>query len=152
MGSHLRPNWFPGEQKVVFTNKQSASDIYAIDISGNILINLTNHPANDEAGVISPDGKYLLFSSDREGNNNQELYLMNIETKKLENITQTPEWELIGRWSADGQRVYFGSNKDGNWELYVYDLQTRETLRLTTSEGFDGDPRVLTGIARIYTD
>lgn len=144
-GNSFKASWYPDETRITFTNDQTGDkEIYAIDMDRSNLTNLTNLPnSNEEAGEISPDGSFLLFSSNRDGNRNQELYIMNLQTKSLENITNTPDWELIGRWSSDGKRIYFGSNKDGNWELYRYTLSNKQTTRLTNDEGFDGDPRVV---------
>lgn len=144
VGKSYKAAWYPNGKAVVFTNDfQGSSEIFSINIDGSNLQNLTNHPANDEMGEISPDGKKLLFSSDRAGEGNRDLYIQNLETGTLTNITNTPDWELIGRWSLDGKRIYFGSNKDGNWELYAYYLKNKRTKRLTFSEAFDGDPRVV---------
>ena len=143
-GIAIKPSWFPGEDRATFTSNHTGNnEVYAIDISGENLINLTAHPSNDEAGEVSPNGKYLLFSSSRDGENNQDLYILDLETQEIENITQTSDWELIGRWSGDGQRIYFGSNKDGNWEIYVYERASRSTHRLSRNEVFDGDPRII---------
>ncbi len=143
-GKSFKAAWFPTEDKILFSNNQNGNtDIYSVDVNGENLKQLTNHQGNEESGAISPDGKYLIFSSNQEGKNNQELYIQMMETGEVQNITNTPNWELIGRWSGDGKRIYFGSNKDGNWELYVYHLQSKKTKRLTFDTAFDGDPRVL---------
>ena len=143
-GQSFKADWFPDESKIVFSNNSTGnSEIYSFNFASKALINLTNNPAMDEGAGISPDGEKMLFSSGREGNQNMELFLMDLETGELTNITNTPDWELIGRWSYDGKWIFFGSNKDGNWELYRYELKTKKTQRLTYSEAFDGDPRVL---------
>ncbi|MEL7004697.1 MAG: hypothetical protein AAFN93_18460 [Bacteroidota bacterium] len=143
-GRSFKASWFPDEESILFTNTYDGNkELYSIKPDGSSLNNITNHPGNDEAGMVSPSGKYVVFSSDRDGSNNQELYILNLETNDLRNITNTPDWELIGRWSSDGNRIYFGSNKDGNWELYSYDLISESTKRLTNNDSFDGDPRIL---------
>lgn len=142
-GVAYKPVWYPNADKIVFSyNNKKQSDIYAVNIDGSGLINLTQSKYNEEAPDVSPDGKRILFTSDKDGNNNQEIYVMDLASRSLENITNSPDWELIARWSRDGESIYYGSNKDGNWELYSYDLQSKATKRLTTNEVFDGDPRV----------
>jgi Tol biopolymer transport system component len=143
-GRSFKAAWAADESLIVFTNQQEDSqDIYAVQADGSGLRQITNHPANEEAPALSPDGKYLLFSSNRDGNRNQELYILDLATQVSTNITNTPDWELIGRWSNDGKHIYYGSNKDGNWELYRYDLKDQSHHRLTNNDAFDGDPRVI---------
>jgi len=142
-GVSYKPVWFPAGDKIAFSyNNKKQSDIYAINIDGSGLINLTQSKYNEEAPDVSPDAKKILFTSDKDGNNNQEIYVMDLASKSLTNITNTPDWELIGRWSRDGESIYYGSNKDANWELYSYTLESKETKRLTSNEAFDGDPRI----------
>lgn len=143
-GSALLPVWSPDEQQVIFTgNAGGNKEIYALELSTGKFSNLTDHPANDNIGDLSPDSRFLLFTSDRGGGGNQDLYIRDLDTGKDTNITDTPNWELIGRWSPDGKFIVFGSNRDGNWELYRYEVKTGETVRLTHNDAFDGDPRFL---------
>lgn len=104
---------------------------------------LTNSDANDERGELSPNGEYLVFSSDRYKPGNQDILMKNLKTGAVENITNSEGTELIARWSTDGDFIFFGSNKDGNWELYTYNFEDKSTVRITQNEAFDGDPRVL---------
>lgn len=43
-------------------------------------------------------------------------------------------------WSPDSTKIAFQSNRDGNWELYVLDLTTGQSRRLTTSLFYKGAP------------
>jgi TolB protein len=52
-----------------------------------------------------------------------------------------------GKWdditpslSSDGARIIFSSNRDGQWDLYLLDLQTSTTSRLTNSPEYDASP------------
>ncbi len=48
-----------------------------MDADGGRRTNLTNHPADDASFSWSPDGRHILFSSDRDGN--LEIYVMNAD-------------------------------------------------------------------------
>lgn len=138
------PSWSHNGKLVTFTNNQSGNnDIYIINLGTNELEQLTTSPSNDERSELSPNGEYLVFSSDKFESKNQDILVMNLATKEVENITQSKGTELIAKWSGDGRSIYFGSNKDDNWELYLYDINKEKTTRLTDNESFDGDPRVL---------
>lgn len=43
-------------------------------------------------------------------------------------------------WSPDGTRIAFASNRDGNWELYVLDMTTGQSRRLTSFLAYKGAP------------
>ena len=143
-GKSYKPCWFPNGQQMAFTYLEDGNaDIYTYNFTTNQFNQVTNHQANDEAPSISPNGKWLLFSSGREGNNNQDLYLYDLQTKNITNITNTPQLELIGRWSFNSKIIYFGSNQTGNWEIFSYALKSGKIKQLTDAPGFDGDPRIL---------
>lgn len=44
-------------------------------------------------------------------------------------------------WSPDGRRLAFASRQDGNWEIYIYDMQTGATTRMTYDLSFQGAPQ-----------
>lgn len=43
-------------------------------------------------------------------------------------------------WSPDGTRIAYQSDRDGNFEVYVMDLDSSDTVRLTTHESIDAGP------------
>lgn len=142
-GQSRYPSLGPEGGSVVFTNNQEGhNNIYQIILESGQIRPLTNTPFNDERGEISPDGKWLVYSSDREEKGNQDIWVVGLEGEMSMNISNSPGTELIARWAADGKTLYYGSNKDGNWEIYRYALSEKSTKRLTFNEGFDGDPRV----------
>ena len=137
------PSWHPDGKSILFTNNQEGNnEVYLLNLETNVLQNLSNHPANDERGDLSPDGTFLAFSSNRFNSSDQDILLLNLKTQELKNISNSEGLELIARWSKDGKRLYFGSNKDGNWEIYSYTLKSNKTRRLSKHPEFDGDPRV----------
>jgi TolB protein len=48
--------------------------------------------------------------------------------------------ELYPGWSADSRKLVFSSDRDGNLELYMLDLETQHTERLTFHPGSDIEP------------
>jgi TolB protein len=66
---------------------------------------------------ISPDGKRLVFSSDRSGN--QDLWIMPAEGGEMTQLTThpTPDWNP--RWSPDGAEIAFYAYRTGNREIWV---------------------------------
>ncbi len=142
-GNSLYPSWTFNNDKVILTNdSEGNNEVYLYDPMKKQISNLTNNQADDERGQLSPDGKKLLFSTNRYGKSNYEIAILNLETREVMNVSNTSELELIARWSKDGSSIYYGSNRGGDWELYRYDLFDESRTQLTDNEHFDGDIRV----------
>lgn len=138
------PDWFPDSQQIAFTsNRDGNLEIYTINTDGTGLKNISHSPHNETAPKVSPDGRKILYSSDRDGNGNREIYLHNLQSGDLENITQSHKWELLSTWSKKGKYIYYSSNQDGNWEIYKYDLKSKQAKNITNNPSFEGDQQVL---------
>ena len=83
---------------------------------GNKATRLTDHPAYDHGATFSPDGKSILFASDRSGV--EDLFLLEPDdpehpelnkahTFKVTQLTKTPEAESGARFTPKGDRVGF---------------------------------------------
>ena len=66
-----------------------------------------------------------------------DIWIYDFETKKVKNITNNPDQDIIPMWS--GNSIYFLSDRDENkkMNLFVYDLTTEETRKLTSFDDFD---------------
>ncbi|HVO69774.1 MAG TPA: hypothetical protein VMT24_07000, partial [Aggregatilineaceae bacterium] len=54
-----------------------------------------------------------------------------------EQIIDTGADDIQPRFSPDGRYVVFSSNATGNWDVFVYDIATKNTYQLTTSPHTD---------------
>ncbi len=136
-------SWSFDGKTILFTDDiLGSNNVFSVNLETLHVENLTDSEFNDERGDLSPDGNYLVFSSNRHNKSDQDIFILNLKTKEVENISQSSGNDLIGRWSLDGKSVFYGSDEDGNWELYRYNLADKSTKRLTVNDAFDGDPRV----------
>ena len=71
----------------------------------------------------------------------QDIVIKDLMVGEFINITRSEGNELIARWSKNGRYLYFGGNETGDWEIYRFDTNTNQTLRITKNKAFDGDPR-----------
>jgi TolB protein len=60
------------------------------------LTRLTNHPAEDADPAWSPNGKYLAFRTDRDGN--PEVYTMRADGTGLTRLTNHPAFDGQPDW------------------------------------------------------
>lgn len=66
-----------------------------------------------------------------------DIWIYDFKTKTIENATKHPAQDIIPMWK--GNRIYFLSDRDDNrkMNLFVYDLETKETRKLTDFTDFD---------------
>ncbi|MCZ6776907.1 MAG: PDZ domain-containing protein [Ignavibacteria bacterium] len=71
------------------------------------------------------------------GGQADEVWVYDFETKSLTNVTNNPAQDIIPMWS--GNKIYFISDRDEikRMNLYVYDLDTKQTKKLTNFTEFD---------------
>ncbi len=84
--------------------------------------NLTSHPANDRYASYSPDGRYILFESDRSGN--WDLFLMDPDGGNVRQLTRDTFADRQPSWHPDGDRILYESSRNGKNELYILRLST----------------------------
>ena len=109
------------------------TDIYLLSPDGQTLTNLTESQARDYHPSWSPDGRQLVFTSDRDGNN--ELYIMNANGDELRNLTNSAQSsDVAPDWSPLHDEIVFVSDRNGGFDLYVFDRASNAIRRLTTDE------------------
>ena len=109
-------------------------DIYAANIDGTNLKQLTTNPAHDFDPSWSPDGTRIAFRTDRDGED--EIYVMNADGSEQTNLTNNPAEDYSPAWSPDGTRIAFASTRDGAiGNIYVTNVDGSNVTRLTKSVG-----------------
>ena len=83
------------------------------------------------------DGKYLLFSSER--NRKWRIYLLDLKTLKASILFSSKGLNLVGGTSKDGL-VSFSSSRDGSSEIYTINTYGKKMKKLTRSFGIDLSP------------
>lgn len=98
-------------------------------------IRVTNDKADDFHPSFSPDGKYILFDSEREGHT--EVYTANADGTSLRRLTPGTWASDHPQWFPDG-KILFESNREGAKDIYTMMADGTNVKRLTINPGFEG--------------
>lgn len=114
-------------------------EVFESDLDGSNLKRLTNSPGYDAEASYSPDGKQIVFCSNRSGEKNLELYIMDADGKNVRQLTHAPNCYNGGPFfSPDGKRVIFRSDrkKKDHLQLYVINVDGTGERALTDEENW----------------
>lgn len=134
----LRPRISPDGSQIAFV---ALGDVYLMSSKGGKPQNLTNDHAMDADVAWSPDGKSLVYTSDKAGGL-QQLWIRDLASGKDRQLTKIDTQPLGAAWSPDGTRIAF-IDVDGMWGvagICVVDVATGAITRLQPSLGQPGAP------------
>ena len=93
-------------------------DLYTLPITGGKATRLTDGMALDAKPRFSPDGRSIVFTSDRSGNDN--VWTMNLETKETKQMSKDRRGLVQSAdWSPDGNYIVASKGKR-NLKLHLY--------------------------------
>lgn len=121
--------------KVAFTYM---GDIWTADESGKNVQRLTAHRGRDTTPRFSPDGKWIAFSSDREGN--MDVWIVPATGGSPKQLTVHSADDNVLAWSPDSKSVLFASNRGDDFlgTLYVAPIDGKAEAKAGTDFGMYG--------------
>jgi Tol biopolymer transport system component len=131
-----------------YSERDGNAEIYVMNADGSGQTRLTDNAADDMDPNWSPNGKHLVFTSDRDDPNpvtcfpkcNYEIYVMNSDGSEQTRLTDGAAADYHPAWSPDGTQILFVSERDGNQEIYVMDADGSSQRRLTNNSAADMRP------------
>lgn len=84
-------------------------DIFMADTNGNITRQLTTSKGYDAEATISPNGKKMLYTSDKDGD--IELYIMNLKTGREKRITHDIGYDGGAWFSPNGKKLIWRASR-----------------------------------------
>ncbi|MDX5438220.1 MAG: amidohydrolase, partial [Pontibacter sp.] len=114
-GSWLSLDVSPDGSKLLF---DMLGDLYLLPIRGGKAEQLTSGMSFDTQGRFSPDGKSIVFISDRDGSDN--VWTMDLSTKKTKQISKSKNENFqSAEWTPDGEYI-IASKGRRNLKLHMY--------------------------------
>lgn len=143
--SILSPVWGAGGESVIFSGLglDGVSDLYRLRLPGGSLERLTNDRYQDLDPSVSPDGRRLVFTSDRTAGGLDDavnLFTLDLETREIRQLTYGAWVDETPRWIEE-DRILFSSDRDGVLNAFSVDTLgngRRETAAWTGA--FDASP------------
>ena len=137
------PVFSPSGREVVFmsgSDRSGSLNIYAIGTDGSNPRQLTFREGDQYRPDWSPNDERIAYMSERDGN--QQIYLLDMQTEQEEKLTSGPANNTHPVFSPSGKEIAYhsaasddlGSATSGDAresELFVLDLETRETRQIT---------------------
>lgn len=116
-----RPSLSPDGETLYFSY---LGDIYTVSVSGGQAFSLVSMQGKENHPLVSPDGNWLAFSSDINGN--QDVFVLPLSGGSAVQLTFHEANDFPTAWSPDSKFIYFESQRSG---------ARRTTYRIPVSGG-----------------
>lgn len=95
-------------------------ELWVVPAQGGVPARLTHDPGDDLSPAWSPDGRWILFESDRTGV--RDLWLTSVDGERSIRVTADHAADSDPCWSPDGCRIAFARERNGIRDIWVLDL------------------------------
>ncbi len=94
---YTQPRWSPKGDAIAFTSRQGSHDIWAVNTDGSTLRRLTAGPGSNEGASWAPNGRHLVFQSNRLGS--FQLFTMLADGSEQQQLSRGPGETTSASWS-----------------------------------------------------
>jgi TolB protein len=113
LATHAQASDLVGHQLLVTSVRTGDTEVFIADPTTGDMWNVSRSPTSeDRYPCWSPDGKQIVFVSDREGTTN--LWVMNADGSKVRRLLRSPDVCYMPSWqrTPQGERIVFGMHGD----------------------------------------
>ena len=109
----------------------SDTDIFIASSDGNNVRAFLPDPALDYNASISPDGAWVIFTSERGGS--ADIYRARLDGSELTRLVDHPSFDDQAAVSPDGSRLAFVSSRSGQADIWILDLKSGALQNVTNA-------------------
>ncbi|WP_189663017.1 S41 family peptidase [Polaribacter sp. IC073] len=102
----LKPTLTPDGSEVIFSYQ---GDLWKVNSNGGTTFRLTAMDGTETDPSVSPDGKWLAFSSNQYGN--YDVYIMPLKGGEITQLTFHQGNDMVASWNWDSKTINFTSNR-----------------------------------------
>jgi len=126
------PTLSPGGKTLIYSYD---GDLWKASADGGVSTRITAGQGIATNPKISPDGKWLAFSSSQFGN--YDIYLMPLEGGVIKRLTFHSANDNVESWSWDSKYIYFTSNRYDRMSTYKVNINGSTPVRVFSNNNFD---------------
>jgi len=119
------PTLTPDGKTVIFSYE---GDLWKADINNPVAVRLTAMQGEETNPRVSPDGKWLAFSSNQFGNN--DVFVMPLAGGEIRQLTFNTASDDVDSWSWDSKSIYFNSTRYNSFSEYKVNLTGGTPVRV----------------------
>jgi Tol biopolymer transport system component len=130
------PRWTADGRAVLFSSERSGNwQIWRVPAEGGVPTRVRANEHTEWQAAESPDGRFLAFLSNRSGR--ECLWVLDQTSGELRELVRHGRRTILGNphWSPDGKTIVFSSNWRVGHQIYVVDVATGGTQRVSAVGG-----------------
>lgn len=142
LGPAPAPLPVPNRKFILFESNRGDQgyQVYLMNPDGTGQKALTSPPHESFDPAWSPDGKQVVFESDRDSPGRSQLFLMNADGTNERPLITSSANERMPKWSPDGSKIAFEVRQEGQSQIYLVGPGGTKPTKLEAGPGQNSDP------------